>query len=351
MNESITLKYMKKIEITIIVPIFNRAEYLPGLFKCLRKQIFREYECILVDDGSWDESGELCDKFCEMDERFRVLHIDNAGVSHARNLGLSEAKGEYVVFVDSDDKIPDNYLTCLYKKITENKASIFICSIEKIWTSGKYQNIEMLEDGVYYIDELLSEFAMRQKNTGIYGFCAGKIISSELVKNIRFDEKLNLAEDFEFYLKVYEKASKIGFTRETTYYYFQESEDSLSFIADNEIDYYSQLRINLRYKHFLENKGVYTGDNKRILLQLISNYIFYTLYYCKLEEFEDLFEELYRICECEQIELTGKNRFEKWIFSLFRNKHRQLVRTSFRSYHFIRKLKGIMNSCGRMKSD
>ena len=135
---------MKKIEITIIVPIFNRAEYLPGLFKCLRKQIFREYECILVDDGSWDESGELCDKFCEMDERFRVLHIDNAGVSHARNLGLSEAKGEYVVFVDSDDKIPDNYLTCLYKKITENKASIFICSIEKIWTSGKYQNIEML---------------------------------------------------------------------------------------------------------------------------------------------------------------------------------------------------------------
>ena len=54
------------------------------------------------------------------------------------------------------DLIPDNYLTCLYKKITENKASIFICSIEKIWTSGKYQNIEMLEDGVYYIDELLS---------------------------------------------------------------------------------------------------------------------------------------------------------------------------------------------------
>ena len=101
---------MTKPEISVIVPIYNVETYLPQCLGGIRGQLFRNFELILVDDGSKDSSGALCDAFAEHDSRICVIHQANGGVSKARNRGLDEAKGDFIVFVDADDLVRPNYL-------------------------------------------------------------------------------------------------------------------------------------------------------------------------------------------------------------------------------------------------
>lgn len=89
---------------------------MDDLFQCLLSQTFEEFECILIDDGSTDASGEICDKVACIDKRFEVIHIPNSGVSHARNVGIDASCGEYITFIDADDRIPNNYLENLYER-------------------------------------------------------------------------------------------------------------------------------------------------------------------------------------------------------------------------------------------
>ena len=100
--------------ISIIVPVYNAAPYLERCFQCLRKQSYANLEFVLVDDGSSDESGKMCDQIAAEDSRFKVLHIANGGASLARKLGLEQATGEFVSFIDSDDYIADDYIEQLY---------------------------------------------------------------------------------------------------------------------------------------------------------------------------------------------------------------------------------------------
>ena len=101
---------MPKPTISVIVPIYNVESYLPHCVEGIEKQLFCDYELLLIDDGSKDGSGALCDSFAAQDPRIRVIHQPNGGVSSARNRGLDEAKGEFVVFVDADDLVRPNYL-------------------------------------------------------------------------------------------------------------------------------------------------------------------------------------------------------------------------------------------------
>lgn len=91
--------------VSVIVPVCNKVKYLNTLFQCLIKQTFTDFECIFIDDGSTDGSGDLCDNLSINDKRFQVIHIRNSGVSHARNVGIQKACGEYITFIDSDDRM------------------------------------------------------------------------------------------------------------------------------------------------------------------------------------------------------------------------------------------------------
>lgn len=324
--------------VSVIIPVFNKAEYLQNIFDCLLKQTFKDFECLLIDDGSTDGSGMLCDRISDSDKRFRVFHIENGGVSHARNIGLSAAQGEYIAFIDSDDSIPENYLYTLFMAISQSNADIVICSLTKTWTDGKKQTVEMPPAGVYEKKELLTDFASVQKKTGIYGYCCGKIFSGKLAEKTRFDENLRLAEDFDFLLRLYPFADRICFTDETTYLYLQEAENSSSLTDDREIDYRAQLTINLRYKHFLAHENALDGKNREIVRQLLSNYVFFTIFYCDICNLKDVLNDLSSLCGQEEIALQGRNAFEKWIFLLLRRKCFGLIRITMQSYLFARKL-------------
>lgn len=324
--------------VSIVIPVYNKKKYLQNIFDCLLRQTFDAFECIIVDDGSTDGSGDLCDKLSSEDKRFRVFHIPNGGVSHARNLALSKAKGEYITFIDADDSVPENYLECLYKAIAESKADMAICSATKVWESGKSQRVELLPNGVYEKKDLLSGFAAFQKKTGVYGYCCGKILSKKLIADKTFDEKIRLAEDFDFYLKIYPEIHSICFTDETTYYYLQESENSSFTVADDAIDYRAQLTINVHYKHYLESENAYSGNNRAIVSQLLSNYVYFTLFYCDIEKLNQTYSDLQTVYKEEQFELHGRNTFEKWILQLFCHHKLLLIKFSLKLYRFARKM-------------
>lgn len=324
--------------ISVVIPVFNKEKYLRNIFDCLLKQSFEDFECIIVDDGSTDGSGDLCDTLASSDNRFRVFHIPNSGVSHARNLALSKANGEYITFIDADDSIPENYLECLYNTITQSKADMVICSVTKVWESGKQEKVELLPNGVYEKKDLLPGFAEYQKKTGMYGYCCGKIFSKKLVAGKQFDESIRLAEDFDFYLKLYAEINSICFTNATTYLYRQESENSSFTVDDHAIDYRTQLTINVHYKHYLESENVFCEQNRTIVSQLLSNYVYFTLFYCDIKKLKQIYSDLQAVYKEEQFELHGRNTFEKWILFLFRHHQSLPIKLSLKLYRFARKM-------------
>lgn len=114
-------------EISIIVPVYNTQKYLPDCIESIRKQSFSDFELILVDDESKDESGVLCDEYAQQDTRIRVIHQKNAGAASARNTGVAQAKGKYVCFVDSDDMISPDYCKTLYEILDGTQFDFSVC--------------------------------------------------------------------------------------------------------------------------------------------------------------------------------------------------------------------------------
>lgn len=115
---------MKNPSISIIVPVYNTAQYLPCCVDCIIMQTFTDFELLLIDDGSTDKSGEICDEYAKKDSRIRVFHKENGGVSSARNVGLDNAKGEWVCFADSDDKMSKTYVFNLVKAIKDDNTLV-----------------------------------------------------------------------------------------------------------------------------------------------------------------------------------------------------------------------------------
>lgn len=121
-------------ELSVIIPVYNVEQYLGECLDSIMAQTFRNFECILVDDGSTDRSGKICDEYAQKDSRFIVLHTANGGLSAARNTGIAAAKGEYLGFVDSDDYIDPRMLSTLVANIKESGADISACGYIHLFT-------------------------------------------------------------------------------------------------------------------------------------------------------------------------------------------------------------------------
>ena len=121
------------VKISIIVPVYNVERYLGKCINSILNQTFADFELILVDDGSTDRSGYICDDYKKKDNRIKVIHKENGGLSSARNAGLDIAKEKYIGFVDSDDFINKNMYEFLYKDIKVNNSDIAICDYEEVY--------------------------------------------------------------------------------------------------------------------------------------------------------------------------------------------------------------------------
>ena len=135
-----------KPRISVIIPIYKAEKYIEKCVRCLLKQTYDNLEVILVEDGSPDSSGMICDKLASEDKRIRVVHKENGGAATARNAGLDIMTGEYIAFVDADDYMEENYIETLYQLLIKHHAQVSICSFKTVDENGKPITIDNLHD-------------------------------------------------------------------------------------------------------------------------------------------------------------------------------------------------------------
>ena len=159
-----------------------------------------------------------------------------------------------------------------------------------------------------------------------------------LAEGICFDENLKLAEDFDFYLKLYPKVKTIFFDDKPYYCYRQAAENSSSIVKDEEIDYLAQMKIYIRYRSFLKEMKSFEGMNKELLNQCLSDYVFFVLFHSPICVYSERFEILYTLILEEQISLDGKTLLQKWMFMLLERKKMHISKGTMKIYRFIRKM-------------
>ena len=127
--------------ISVIVPVYNVESYLRKCLDSIVGQTYKKLEIILVDDGSTDGSGSICDEYAKEDHRIKVIHKDNDGVSSARNIGIDNVEGKYILFVDADDIVNERYVEILYIELLKHKVDIVFCGIKSIYVKSGEETI------------------------------------------------------------------------------------------------------------------------------------------------------------------------------------------------------------------
>lgn len=214
--------------ITVIVPIYKAESYLKRCVDSIRNQTYSDLEIILVDDGSPDRSGEMCDAYAEQDSRIRVFHEKNGGQSSARNIGLDNMTGEYVAFVDSDDWIEKDTYQHLYDLIIRYDAQIACCGIQKVFADGtrSYFNSQYPNNSqicVYSTAEALGESLNNEKIT--YSPC-DKLYHKSIFSNLRMTVG-KIYEDMEIIPKSIECAQRIVYDPIPLYHYVMTEESTI----------------------------------------------------------------------------------------------------------------------------
>ena len=203
--------------ISIIVPVFNVENYLSYCLDSIAHQTYKEFEAILVDDGSTDSSGVICDEFCKKDNRFRVIHQKNQGLSGARNTGLSEAKGDYFCFIDSDDYIHPRMIELLEKTCRETGCEIAMSNVKETHTSGTIEEITIPEPHVLSQREMIN-YLFNYQWKYLFDVVCNKLYSKELI-GTRFNHVKS--EDTDYNLRIYLSIEKMAMIDCELYYYFQ----------------------------------------------------------------------------------------------------------------------------------
>jgi glycosyltransferase involved in cell wall biosynthesis len=202
--------------ISIIIPIHNTERYIEDMLKDVLSQTYQNFELLLINDGSIDRSGQICDNYVKNDRRIKVVHKKNKGVSAARNDGIACSTGEYICFLDADDRIDPNYLEELYQVCIANRCLMSACSLVAVSESNEVRSVKQIPHGSYTSIQALKElFEFRTLSTGPY---AKLFHRSLFADNLKFPP-LKTYEDLIVSYKTIYKAKSLFFTQNTKYTY------------------------------------------------------------------------------------------------------------------------------------
>lgn len=265
--------------ISVIVPIYNVELYLQKCIDSILNQTYSNLEIILVDDGSTDSSSIICDMYLEKDNRIKVIHKKNGGLSNARNIGVKNAQGKYVAFIDSDDYISEDYIESLYRLICEYSADISVCRFRYVFgdvedqidgkkKEFKYDKIEALK--VLFLEREFGHYAHQ------------KLFSKELAEKYPYPENTVYEDVANTYLK-FEDAKVVAYTQRQLYFYRQRPGSIISQINKTNFDVIDHVdEIQNHIKENLPEILSYTEGLK----------VFYYLHTLARLPYEDKFEFL-----------------------------------------------------------
>ena len=209
-------------KVSVIVPVYNAEEFLRRCVDSVLKQTYDNIELILINDGSADKSGVICDTYAEKDCRVRVVHQKNMGVSAARNAGIDLSTGDYLQFVDSDDYVDGNMTDTLVSAIERNSASLVICGYKMIDAANRecIQSNYSEKEGLYSFSEILNIFDDLCLNL-VINTTWNKMYQAQIIKenSILFENNLDFGEDLSFNLEVIKKGISFEIISECLYNY------------------------------------------------------------------------------------------------------------------------------------
>jgi glycosyltransferase involved in cell wall biosynthesis len=211
--------------ISIIVPVFNTAKYFSECIESILAQTYEDFEVLLIDDGSTDNSGHLCDIYAEKDARVRVFHKRNAGVSRARNDGLDQAKGEWVIFVDSDDWLQSDYLEAFMKTKKLTRETLLFQGFKRSLDGVITKTISFIPD----ISETAGLSQIIQNDLLTRWESCGKLYNLDVIRKLKlkFEPRFSLGEDAVFFYKYLSGVSRLS-ALENSGYIYRDTQSSLS---------------------------------------------------------------------------------------------------------------------------
>lgn len=225
-------------DVTVIIPVYKVEDYLRRCLDSVCEQTLKNIEIILIDDGSPDHCGEICDEYAAADQRIKVLHKENGGVSSARNAGLEIASGKYISFVDSDDFIRNNMIEQLYGAACMYNADLAFCLYEEI--DGNTSRLSEFPKSV--------DITKTDANGALYEFYDykklievtiwNKLYKKELISDIRFDINKKSAEDVEFLMKYILRCSITVKVNASLYGYYVQRMNAAQSKKNNDIQFY-----------------------------------------------------------------------------------------------------------------
>lgn len=230
-------------KVSVIVPVYNVEKYHHRCIDSILTQTFTDFEVLLINDGSKDRSGEICDEYAKKDSRVKVFHKENGGVSSARNVGLDNAKGEWVTFCDSDDKLLLNAFETFLS--VSNECDIVKTGYEIVDGNGNIRERILCKSTSIISDK--SEIFRISEQSRYCGFLWNTFLKKNVIGDMRFDNAISWCEDHIFIYSVINKASTVGFVAECTYcYYIDDSKET-----------------NLSRKHYIPSDIVYAAKLER----------------------------------------------------------------------------------------
>lgn len=259
--------------ISVIVPVYNVESYLEKCIESIQNQSYKSLEIILVNDGSTDSSGDICDKYATCDKRIRVIHQKNGGISSARNTGLEVANGDYIAFVDSDDYIEPKMYEDLLNVLKEYNLDIIDC--------GSFRDKNGMITGgcndgqieIYEKDDAL-RLAMHDGFTSVWN----KLYKRDIVINIRFPEGRKFEDSAISYLYI-ANANRIGHINRSYYYYRLNLNSTTQTSFDPKSRWDFVLGYEERLKYAIEHQLPYIDDCNSLLMKAVLSCL--TAYYAK----------------------------------------------------------------------
>ncbi|MCH3993389.1 MAG: glycosyltransferase family 2 protein [Prevotella sp.] len=287
--------------ISIIIPVYNTEKYLRHCLDSVLAQTYKDFECILVDDGSTDDSGKICDEYMFKDERLKVFHKKNGGASSARNVGLDNAEGKYITFCDADDYVESNWLSVFMSNIKDY--DIVISSI-----SQNQDSIITKRIFPYNIHEIDLTWAILRLE-GAPGFLWNKCFKNDIIRknHLRFNENYKIWEDEEFVSHYFMYAKCATMTSEVTYNYFAPNYD----VKYNKLQNINTLfDIYNHTKNFLSINGTLCHIYYLYIERMLS--CVRTYYY--LKEYKLAFTSLQAVTKiAKEVKVGGLSKMEKFL--------------------------------------
>lgn len=309
--------------ISVIIPVYNVAPYLDQCLESVINQTYNDWECILIDDGSKDNSGEICDKWGKIDSRFRIIHQINQGVSAARNRGIKESRGEYIVFIDSDDWVNPNYLFDMLNAIDKNN-DLIVSGNNHYYPNGEIETFKPTNKQNIELSAKTTSFFIQ--NIGLLYGPTSLLYKSNIIKenNISFLKEYSLGEDLLFNFQYLKNVRHIHFLPIANYNYRIMNSGSLTSIyRDNifDIQYY-QWKVQ---QEFLISKGMWNEISQKYFYKKLWGIVYDGL----LNKKSPSYTYINKILNIKEITELGKWETDfscpLWLKKLILNKYRILL--------------------------